>query len=55
MTRSRQAVGGVAAEAGTAGSATRRLNAVAQSMERVVDVLREIAGQTRKAARVLAQ
>ncbi|WP_040847140.1 methyl-accepting chemotaxis protein, partial [Nitrospirillum viridazoti] len=45
MAQSRQAVDSVAAEAETAGSATERLNAVAQSMERVVDVIRGIAGQ----------
>ncbi|MEC4590431.1 MULTISPECIES: methyl-accepting chemotaxis protein [Nitrospirillum] len=45
MVQSRQAVDSVAAEAETAGSATQRLNAVAQSMERVVDVIRGIAGQ----------
>ncbi|TWB24608.1 methyl-accepting chemotaxis sensory transducer with Pas/Pac sensor [Nitrospirillum amazonense] len=45
MIQSRQAVDSVAAEAETAGLATERLNAVAQSMERVVDVIRGIAGQ----------
>ncbi|MDG3439942.1 methyl-accepting chemotaxis protein [Nitrospirillum amazonense] len=45
MAQSRAAVDSVAAEAETAGSATERLNAVAQSMERVVDVIRGIAGQ----------
>ncbi|WP_252181223.1 PAS domain-containing methyl-accepting chemotaxis protein [Azospirillum sp. B4] len=45
MTQSQRAVDSVAAEVATAGAATRRLNAVAQAMERVVDMIRGIASQ----------